>query len=266
MLMSELEILCRYVSDLARKVGLFIAQQNEVFEKKHIEHKGLNDLVSYVDKEAEKRIVEGLQKLMPEAGFISEENPSTHIISDKQFHWVIDPLDGTTNFIHGLPIFAISIALMDEDEVVLGVVYEVNKKECFYATKGKGAFCNGIKIQVSEAQTLSESLLATGFPYRFFEKNTEYLQILNALMQRSHGLRRLGSAAVDLAYTACGRFEGFFEFNLKPWDVAAGGLLVKEAGGKVGRFNGDNDFVFGKEILAGGNVFDEMKQIIQQYW
>jgi len=264
--MSELEILCKYVSDLARKVGLFIAQQNEVFDKKHIEHKGLNDLVSYVDKEAEHRLTEGLLKLMPEAAFISEESPATHIMSNKQFHWVIDPLDGTTNFIHGLPIFAISIGLMDKDEVVLGVVYEVNKKECFYATKGKGAFCNAVKIQVSESQTLSESLLATGFPYRFFEKNTEYLQILNAMMQRSHGLRRLGSAAVDLAYTACGRFDGFFEFNLKPWDVAAGGLLVREAGGKVGTFDGKDDFVFGKEILAAGNIFTEMQQTIKQYW
>jgi myo-inositol-1(or 4)-monophosphatase len=264
--MSELEILCRYVSDLARKVGLFIAQQNEIFEKKHIEHKGLNDLVSYVDKESEKRLIEGLFKLMPDAGFISEENPETHSISHKQYHWVIDPLDGTTNFIHGLPVFAISIGLMDKDEVVLGVVYEVNKKECFYATKGKGAFCNGIKIRISEAQTLSESLLATGFPYRFFEKNNEYLQILNALMQRSHGLRRLGSAAVDLAYTACGRFDGFFEFNLKPWDVAAGTLLVQEAGGQVGKFDGGKEVIFGKEILAAGNIFEEMKQVIQTYW
>jgi myo-inositol-1(or 4)-monophosphatase len=264
--MSEFAKLCPLVNELARKVGFFIAQQGLVFERKHIEKKGLNDLVSYVDKEAEKQLVEGLHKILPEAAFITEENPESHRFSEKEFHWVIDPLDGTTNFIHGLPVFAISIGLMQKKEVVLACVYEINRKECFYASKGGGAFCNAVKIKVSDATKLGDALLATGFPYHFFEKNHQYLQILNALMRKSQGLRRMGSAAVDLAYTACGRFEGFFEFNLKPWDVAAGSLLVTEAGGKVGTFGESTDFIFGREIIAAGYIFDELKAQIQEFW
>ena len=264
--MSELAKLCPLVNELARKVGFFISQQRLVFEKKHIERKGFNDLVSYVDKEAEKQLVEGLHKIFPEAAFITEENPESHQFSEQEFHWVIDPLDGTTNFIHGLPLFAISIALMQKNEVVLACVYEINHKECFYASKGGGAFCNAVKIRVSEANTLQESLLATGFPYHFFDKNTQYLQILGSLMQKSQGIRRMGSAAVDLAYTACGRFEGFFEFNLKPWDVAAGSLLVTEAGGKVGTFGENSDFIFGREIIAAGHIFEELKSQIKEFW
>lgn len=264
--MSKFAKLCPLVNELARKVGFFIAQQSLIFERKHIESKGLNDLVSYVDKEAEKQLVEGLHKIFPEAAFITEENPDTHYLSDKEFHWIIDPLDGTTNFIHGLPVFAISIALMQRDEVVLACVYEINRKECFYASKGGGAFCNAVKLRVSEVSLLADALLATGFPYHFFEKNAQYLQILNNLMQQSQGLRRMGSAAVDLAYTACGRFEGFFEFNLKPWDVAAGSLLVQEAGGRVGTFGESTDFIFGKEIIAAGHIFEELKSRIQAFW
>jgi myo-inositol-1(or 4)-monophosphatase len=265
-IMSDFVKLCPLVNELARKVGFFISQQRLVFERKHIERKGLNDLVSYVDKEAEKQLVDDLHKIFPEAAFITEENPDTHQFSEQEFHWVIDPLDGTTNFIHGLPVFAISIALMQKNEVVLACVYEINHKECFYASKGGGAFCNAVKIKVSEATLLEEALLATGFPYHFFEKNSQYLQILNSLMQKSQGLRRMGSAAVDLAYTACGRFEGFFEFNLKPWDVAAGALLVQEAGGRVGTFGESTDFIFGREIIAAGNVFDELKAQIKEFW
>ncbi|GAB4131187.1 MAG: inositol monophosphatase family protein [Raineya sp.] len=264
--MSDFIKLCPLVNEIARKVGFFISQQRFVFEKKHIEHKGLNDLVSYVDKEAEKQLVDGLHKIFPEAAFITEENPESHQFSKEEFHWVIDPLDGTTNFIHGLPIFAISIALMQKNEVVLACVYEINHKECFYASKGEGAFCNGVKIKTSETELLQDALLATGFPYHFFEKNQQYLQILNRLMQKSQGLRRMGSAAVDLAYTACGRFEGFFEFNLKPWDVAAGALLVQEAGGQVGTFGESTDFIFGKEIIAAGNIFEELKAQIKEFW
>lgn len=263
---QEWKALCPKVNDIARKVGLFIAQQSQSFDRKATEYKGLNNLVSYVDREAENRLVEALHKLLPEAGFITEENETTHQISEKKLHWIIDPLDGTTNFIHGLPVFAISIGLMHENQMVLGVVYEVNRKECFYATLDGGAFCNAVKIQVSPISKLQEALLATGFPYHWFDKNEVYLKILNELMQRSHGLRRMGSAAVDLAYVACGRFEGFFEFNLSPWDVAAGSLLVQEAGGKVGTFGKAQDFIFGKEIIAAGAIFEEMQKIIQKHW
>lgn len=264
--MKEWQRLCPKVNDIARKVGLFIAQQAQSFDKKAIEYKGVNNLVSYVDKEAEKRLIEALQQLLPEAAFITEENEKNHHLSEKSLHWIIDPLDGTTNFIHGLPIFAISIALMFERQIVLGVVYEINRKECFYATRGGGAYCNAVKIRVSSTTSLKESLLATGFPYHWFDKNEAYLKILNELMQKSHGLRRMGSAAIDLAYVACGRFEGFFEFNLSPWDVAAGSLLVQEAGGVVGTFGKAEDFVFGREIIAAGAIFNQLQQVISRYW
>ncbi|MDX1903128.1 MAG: inositol monophosphatase family protein [Thermonemataceae bacterium] len=265
--MISLINLCEDVVSLAKDVGKFILQEQQNFETKYIEHKGLNDLVSYVDKQAEERICLRLAQLLPEAGFITEENPENQIISNREYHWIVDPLDGTTNFIHKLPIFAISIALMKEKEIVLGVVYEINKDECFYAIKNGGAFCNNKVIEISGNKTLAASLVATGFPYHFFGKNIQYLQILNDLMQKTQGLRRLGSAAVDLAYVACGRFEAFFEFNLKPWDVAAGALLVQEAGGKVGKFDASEDFVFGKEILAAeSNIFLEMQEVIAKYW
>ncbi|MGD1839663.1 MAG: inositol monophosphatase family protein [Thermonemataceae bacterium] len=262
----NLEQLCQQVRQLTREVGLFIAQQAQDFDKAKVEHKGFNDLVSYVDKEAEKRLLVRLAQLLPEAGFISEEDKNNHQLADKPYHWIVDPLDGTTNFVHQLPIFSISIALLQEQTLVLGVVYEINRKECFYAWKNGGAYCNGLKIQVSPASQLSDSLLATGFPYYDFDKMPQYLAILEKFMQQTQGLRRLGSAAVDLAYVACGRFEGFFEYNLQPWDVAAGALLVKEAGGEVSTFSQTQGFLFGKEIVAAGNIHQPMLEVIQQHW
>lgn len=158
---------------LAKKTGAFIRNESADFKISSIEHKGFNDLVSYVDKEAEKQLVDGLGKLLPEAGFIAEEGTSTK--KGENYNWIIDPLDGTTNFIHGLPVFAISIALMLEDEIVLGVVYEVNKDECFYSTKNSKAYCNEKEINVSSVRKLDNSLLATGFPYYDFEKMSNYL-------------------------------------------------------------------------------------------
>ena len=235
-----------------------------ILKKASIEYKGINDLVSFVDKTAERKLVDGLAMLIPEAGFIAEEGTVNK--KGQTYNWIIDPLDGTTNFIHSLPVFSISVALMRNEEVVLGVVYEVNKEECFYAVKGSKAFCNGQPIQVSPSLKLSESLLATGFPYYDFDKMDAYLSILKDFMQHSHGLRRLGSAAVDLAYVACGRFEAFFEYNLKPWDVAAGTLIVQEAGGIVTDFKNSDDFIFGGEILAANTVHSEALQVIKKHW
>ncbi|MDN5204470.1 inositol monophosphatase family protein [Fulvivirgaceae bacterium BMA10] len=250
--------------DLTKSVGKFIRKESLSFDRSHIELKGLNDLVSYVDKKAEEQLVNGLKEVLPEAGFITEEGTSNE--QSELYNWIIDPLDGTTNFIHGLPVFSISIALMAKREIVLGIVYEINRDECFYASKGSGAFCNDQKIQVSEVSSLSESLLATGFPYYNFEQMNSYLTILDKFMQKTHGLRRLGSAAVDLAYVACGRFEGFFEYNLNAWDVAAGTLIVSEAGGLVTDFDGGNNYLFGREIIAGNKVQPEMLNVIQAQW
>lgn len=233
---------------LATDVAAFQRQELAVFSRTDIEHKGLHDLVSYVDRESEQQLVRGLQQLLPEAGFITEEG--TVAQEKKSLVWIIDPLDGTTNFTHGLPFFAISIALLSGNDLVLGLVLESNREECFTAVRGGGAFLNGQPIHVSGIQSLNESLLATGFPYYAFEKMPQYLEVLGYFMKHSQGMRRIGSAALDLAYVACGRFEGYFEYNLNSYDVAAGALLVQEAGGTVSDFQGGNNFVFGREILA----------------
>jgi myo-inositol-1(or 4)-monophosphatase len=245
---SELSVLLEQTQEIAKAAGAFIRKERQHFNPKDVEHKGLNDLVSYVDKEAEKLIVSKLTKILPEAGFITEEGTAAKAAAE--LTWVIDPLDGTTNFIHGLPVYAVSIALMERDEVILGVVYEINRHECFYAMKGEGAYCNDTRIKVSQAKTLSESLIATGFPYYNFELIDKYMDALKELMKSTHGLRRLGSAAVDLCYVAAGRSEGYFEYNLNSYDVAAGALIVEEAGGKVTDFKDGRDFIFGRQIIA----------------
>jgi myo-inositol-1(or 4)-monophosphatase len=250
---------------LVKEVGEFIRHESENFNTDNVEHKGFNDLVSYVDKEAEKRLVEGLGEILPGSGFIAEEDTSNK--KGEEFNWIIDPLDGTTNFVHGLPVFSISVALQQNDEIVSGIVLEINRNECFEAVKGEVSKLNGKPISVSKGLDLSQSLIATGFPYNDFDKMDDYLSILKHLMQNSHGLRRFGSAAVDLAYVACGRYEAYFEYNLNAWDVAAGSFIVQQAGGKVSRFNGDDDFIFGREIVScSAEVYEELLIIIQNLW
>ena len=249
---------------LVKETGEFIRQESRKFDHSKIEYKGKNDLVSYVDKEAEKRLVKGLSEILPGSGFVAEEGTSTH--RSDIYNWIIDPLDGTTNFTHGLPVYAVSVALVKRGVLTLGVVYEINRDECFHAIKDQGAFLNHSPIKVSETKTLEKALLATGFPYYNFDQMQQYLTIINEFMQTTHGLRRMGSAAVDLVYTACGRFEGFFEYNLKAWDVAAGALIVQEAGGKVTDFKGGEDYLFGREIVAGNATQPEMLATIQKHW
>lgn len=253
------------VIELTQEVGSFIRTESQNFDRSRIEQKeGFNNLVSYVDKESEKRLVNGLSAILPGSGFIGEEG--TNIPSQNDYTWVIDPLDGTTNFTHGLPPFSISIGLLKNQKPVLGVVYEVMLKECFYASEGNGAHCNGAPIRISGITQLSESLLATGFPYQQLEKMDAYLEIIRTFLDQTHGIRRLGSAAVDLAYVACGRLDGFFEYNLNPWDVAAGGYIVEQAGGRVTDFQGGPNYLFGRELCAGGAVQPQMQQIIKNIW
>lgn len=259
----DLKKLCDEVCILVREVGGFIRTEGKIFSASSIEHKGHNDLVSYVDKTAERKLVDGLFELLPEAGFITEEKTSG--IKGKTWNWIIDPLDGTTNFIHGVPCYSISIALTKGKELVLGVVYEINLDECFYAFENGGAFLNGNKISVSSTGKLKDSLLATGFPYSNYSRMKEYMEVFDYLMHNTHGLRRLGSAAVDLAYVACGRFEGFYEYGLNSWDVAGGALIVKEAGGKVSDFSGGDNFVFGREMIAcNDGVFEELLEVVKE--
>lgn len=258
------ELLLEQTTEIIKEVSSFIETESKHFDINSIEKKGFNDLVSYVDKEAEKSLVRKLSQVLPDAGFIAEEGTSS--VRSDEYNWIIDPLDGTTNFTHGLPVYAISVALVHKNDLILGVVNEINRKECFSAIKGQGAKLNGASISVSEIDTLGESLMATGFPYYSFDDMQKYLSILNDLMQSTHGLRRMGSAAVDLAYVACGRFEGFFEYNLNAWDVAAGALIVQEAGGQVSDFGGNSNYLFGREIIAAGPTHGSLLQTIQNRW
>ncbi|HEY4194281.1 MAG TPA: inositol monophosphatase family protein [Mucilaginibacter sp.] len=261
----HLENLANQVIEVSKEAGDFIRQERKGFSPDKIEYKGLNDMVSYVDKNAEKIIVTSLEKMLPEAGFITEEKTRTKVAD--RYNWIIDPLDGTTNFIHGVPTYSVSIALKEYDELVLGVVYEINLDECFYAWKDGPAYLNGNEIRVSNIPTIDKSLIATGFPYYDFEKQPAYMSLFTELMKSSHGLRRLGSAAVDLAYTACGRFETFYEYNLNAWDIAAGVVIVRQAGGQVVNFKGGEEVMNTRELLAtNGKITGEMLGIIQKYF
>ena len=258
---TELKNLCKQVTGITKVVGKFILDERKKFTSASIEKKGHNDFVSYVDKSAEIKIVEYLKQIFPEAGFITEE--ATENIRGKHFNWIIDPLDGTTNFIHGIPCFCISIALIHHEELVLGVVHELNLDECFYAWKDGGAFLNDLPISVSTVAQLSDSLIATGFPYHDYDRMIPYMKVFDWCMKNTHGLRRLGSAAADLAYVACGRFESFYEYGLNSWDVAGGALIVKEAGGTVTDFTNGTDFIFGAELIASNSlVHNEIQKVI----
>lgn len=261
----ELQKISAGLNSIVTETAKMIEKERLSFSKDAVLEKGLNQLVSYVDIEAEKKLVTALSELVPEAGFITEENTSD--VGRKTYNWIIDPLDGTTNFIHNLPVYSVSVALAKEEEIVVAAVYEIGRHELFSAWKGGGAYCNGNSIHVSNETELQNSLMATGFPYYDFEQMEAYLATLKTLMQTSHGLRRMGSAAVDLAYVACGRFEGFFEYGLHAWDVAAGCLLVEEAGGHLCDFKGGNNYLFGDSIVADNTgIHSNLMNIIQSHF
>ena len=249
------------VITLAKAVGEFIRTEKQKFSSDKIEIKGLNDLVSYVDKTSEQKIVNVLSEILPEAGFIVEENTRSE---KKEYNWIVDPLDGTTNFIHGIPSYAISIALEYKGEILLGVVYEISRDECFYGIKNGGAFLNDKPIKVTETTLLKDSLIATGFPVYNFGRIQPFFKTLEYFLRNTHGVRRIGAAAVDLCYVACGRVDAFFEYNLSPWDVAAGALIVKEAGGTVTDFGGGDNWLFGKEAIATNrNIYSNFTEVVK---
>ena len=258
----DLKSICLSVTKLTTEVGSFIQHEANRFKADDVEKKGHNDLVSYVDKEAEKKLVNGLSEILSGSGFITEEKTRTE--KREKYTWIIDPLDGTTNFIHGIPCYCISVALLEEDKLLLGVVHELTRDECFYAWLNGGAFLNYKKISVSPVNLLSDSLIATGFPYHNYDRMIPYMQVFDHCMRHTHGLRRLGSAAADLAYVACGRFESFYEYGLNAWDVAGGAIIVTEAGGRVTDFQGGKDYIFGAEIIASNSgVADEMLELVK---
>ena len=235
--------------EVIRPVGAYLMEQRVA--ESDIEVKGLNSLVSHVDKTAEARLVDGLRALLPEAGFLAEEG-TAGAGEDVRFRWVIDPLDGTTNLIHGLPVFCVSVALVDGHQPVVAIVYDPNRDECFTAWKDGGAHLNGRPIRCAPRAQLSDALVATGFPHWDFDRMSDYLNALTAFARGSRGIRRMGSAAIDLAYVACGRFDLFFEYSLQPWDIAAGLLLVQEAGGITCDFSGGQD---AEALLSGIETF-----------
>jgi myo-inositol-1(or 4)-monophosphatase len=260
---TELKHLCKNVSDLSSEITAFLLKEVGHVHQADIQEKGLHDFVTYVDKTAEQKIAARLAKLLPEAGMILEEKSVER--HGERYRWVVDPLDGTTNYIHGIPLYSVSIALMDAEETILGLVHEANLDECFTAWKEAPALLNGNEIHVSDVSRLDDALFATGFPYYDYSKMDAYMEVFKYFMQHTSGLRRLGSAAVDLAYVACGRLEGFYEYGLKPWDVAAGAFIVQQACGKVTDFNGGGNYIFGSELLGtNAKLYEPVQQAVSR--
>ncbi len=247
----------------ARRAAAIIQRASNNLDYITPEKKGHNDFVSEVDRAAEQAIIETILEAYPKHAILAEESGSR---GDSEYVWIIDPLDGTTNFLHGFQQYAISIALMHKGVITQAVVYDPNSNDMFTATRGVGAFLNDRRIRVSKARELSDSLIGTGLPFTDFKYLDTYMAILREMVQKSAGVRRPGAAALDLAYVACGRFDGFFEFSLKTCDVAAGSLLVLEAGGLITDMNGEEKYLDSGNVLCGTpRVFGQMLQLIKPH-
>ena len=250
----------------AREAGKIINRASLDLDLLRVSEKSANDFVTEVDRASEQAIIDVLLKAFPQHGILGEETGTTHGRADSEFQWIIDPLDGTTNFIHGLPVYAVSIALAQHGVVQHGVVYDPSRDELFTASRGAGAFLDNRRLRVSRRTRVEDSLIGTGFPFRQGDDFDAYLEMFKKFSQRCVGLRRPGAAALDLAYVAAGRYDGFFEVGLKPWDVAAGSLLVTEAGGMVGNFTGEADFLHSGELIAANpRVYAQMVSMLKPY-
>lgn len=250
----------------ARRAGQIINRASNDLDLIQVTTKQPNDFVTDVDKAAEAAITEILREAYPSYGILAEESGQTagKGSNESEYEWIIDPLDGTTNFIHGLPQYAISIALAKSGVIEQAVVFDPNRNELFTASKGGGAFLNDRRIRVSRRTKLQDALLGTGFPYRMFDHIDVYLSIFKELAQKTAGQRRPGAASLDLAYVACGRYDGFWEFGLSPWDMAAGALLISEAGGLVSDMRGDANYLETGNLVAGTpKVFAPLLKIIE---
>ncbi|MFN4298694.1 MAG: inositol monophosphatase family protein [Thermaurantimonas sp.] len=261
--MIDLRDLVKKVEAVAQRAAQFIQNEQRNFSEKSVEIKELNSFVSYVDKTSEELIVNELKHILPEAGFITEEATVSQS-GDYEYVWIIDPLDGTTNFIHGLPFYSVSIGLAHRKTPIVGVIYDCGLNDLYSAIKGEGAYKNGRPIQVRTQPGLDKALLATGFPYRDYGRMPAFMKLINSTFYCTRGVRRIGSAAIDLAYVAAGRFDVFFEYGLSAWDVAAGIVIVLEAGGRVTDFSGGENFLFGGEIVAGQPwVYDDFMELVR---
>lgn len=250
----------------ARAAGSIINRAALNLEAVRVSQKKANDFVTEVDQAAENAIIEILLTAYPGHGIWAEESGREFGAQHSEMVWIIDPLDGTTNFIHGFPVYCVSIALAVRGKIEQAVVYDPTRNDLFTATKGRGAYLNERRIRVSKRTRLKESLISTGFPFRPHDDFNRYLQIMGDMMQRTAGVRRPGAAALDLAYVAAGYTDGFFETGLQPWDVAAGSLLVTEAGGLVGNFTGEADFLEQQECVAATpRVYGQMVQVLSPY-
>ena len=263
---SNLHPMLNVAIKAARAAGAIINRAALDVESVRISQKHVNDFVTEVDQAAENIIIESLLTAYPGHGILAEESGQAHGAKDSEFVWIIDPLDGTTNFIHGFPVYCVSIALAVRGKIEQAVIYDPSRNDLFTATKGRGAYLNERRIRVSKRTRLGESLISTGFPFRPGDNFKAYLAMMADIMPRTAGLRRPGAAALDLAYVAAGFCDGFFETGLSPWDIAAGSLLVTEAGGLIGNFTGEADFLEQKECLAGNpRIYGQLVTILGKY-
>lgn len=248
----------------ARRAATVINRASTQLDLLTVQSKSPNDFVTEVDRAAEQAIIDVLRDAFPGHGILAEESGESG--PDSEFNWIIDPLDGTTNFIHGFPQYAVSIAQTKNGVLEHAVVYDPNTNELFTASRGSGAFLNDRRIRVSRRTRLNEALIGTGFPFRKFDQVDAYLAMFKELTQKTAGIRRPGAAALDLAYVAAGRLDGFWEMGLSPWDMAAGVLLIQEAGGLVSDLSGEANFLTTGNVVAGSpKIFGQMLPIIQAY-
>ncbi|ALS62435.1 MULTISPECIES: inositol monophosphatase family protein [Pandoraea] len=250
----------------ARKAGNIISRASLDLDKVLVSKKQHNDFVTEVDKAAEQAIIDVLLQAYPDHAILAEESGEEHGKAGSEFQWIIDPLDGTTNFIHGMPYYCTSIALSHKGIVSQAVIYDPTRNELFTASRGRGAYIDGKRIRVSRRDRLADGLIGTGFPFRDLQGVENYLKMFGTMTEHCAGIRRPGAAALDLAYVAAGRMDGFFEQGLNPWDMAAGSLLVTEAGGLVGNYTGESDFLFEGEVLAANpKIYAQMVKVLEGY-
>ena len=250
----------------ARAAGSVINRASLDIEKLQVQVKSANDFVTEVDQHAEAVIIETILQAYPGHGILAEESGREHGAKDSEFTWIIDPLDGTTNFIHGFPVYAVSIALAYRGVVQQAVVYDPSRNDLFVASRGRGAYLNDRRLRVSKRTRIQESLIGTGFPFRKGDNFKRYVKMFEEVMQQCAGLRRPGAAALDLCYVAAGYYDGFFETGLNPWDVAAGSLMITEAGGLIGNFTGEADFLYQREVVAGNpKIYGQLVATLAPY-
>ncbi len=250
----------------ARAAGTIINRASLDVDLLKVNTKSPNDFVTEVDQAAERAIIETLLAAYPDHGILAEESGRAHGAKDSEYLWIIDPLDGTTNFIHGFPAYAVSIALAFRGQIQQAVVYDPTRNDLFYASKGRGAFLNDKRLRVSRRNRMADCLIGTGFPFRRGDNFKRYMQMFELVSRSCAGLRRPGAAALDLCYVAAGWYDGFFETGLSPWDMAAASLMITEAGGLIGNFTGDADFLYQREVVAGNpKIYGQLVQMLSPF-